>query len=302
MTQRFVLLSIAALLFFGLAGCDKIIPAKAKLGKSVKTSATTEVKGTVIARVNNYPITLEELNQEIDTYNKLVPDDKPEAKITTKEQKVNYLKNEMVRRVLLYQEGLARGLDRKEDVVKAIEKTKQDLLVLELVREEAGQVKTSSQEIEDYYNKYKSELRKPEERRIREIVVATEQEAKDIMIQLLQGADFATLTSQRSIVPSAKDGGDLGFISKGKKSPQFDDVAFSETLEVGRVSNIFKGPEGYYILKLEEKKGGEQPTLSEMWSDIERGLTFLKQQQKIEELIGKLSRESKLEIYEGEIK
>jgi hypothetical protein len=39
-----------------------------------------------------------------------------------------------------------------------------------------------------------------------------------------------------------------------------------------------------------------------MWDDIKKGLTFLKQQQKIEDLVGKLSRAAKLEIYEGEIK
>jgi hypothetical protein len=39
-----------------------------------------------------------------------------------------------------------------------------------------------------------------------------------------------------------------------------------------------------------------------MWEDIKRGLLFLKQQQKIEELIGQLSQKAKIEIYEGEIK
>jgi hypothetical protein len=39
-----------------------------------------------------------------------------------------------------------------------------------------------------------------------------------------------------------------------------------------------------------------------MWDDISRGLVFLKQQQAIEELIGKLSREAKIEVSEGEIK
>jgi len=122
------------------------------------------------------------------------------------------------------------------------------------------------------------------------------------LIQLLQGGDFATLAKEKSRSASSKQGGDLGFISKGKKFAQFDEVAFSDTLDVGRISNIFKGPDGYYIIKLEAKKGGKQKSLSELWDDIKRGLTFLKQQQRIEELIGKLSRDAKIEIYEGEIK
>jgi parvulin-like peptidyl-prolyl isomerase len=224
-------------------------------------------------------------------------------KITTTKQKVDYLKNEVIRRVLLYQAALAKGLDRKEEVIKALEKTKQDLLVMELVRQEAEKIDVSSAEVEDYYNTYKEQLKEPEERQIREIVVSTEAEAKDILIQLLQGADFATLAKERSKSASAKDGGDLGFISKGKKFAQFDNVGFSDTLEVGKTSNIFKGSDGsYYILKLEGKRGGKQKSLSEMWDDIKRGLTFLKQQQRIETLITNLSKDAKLEIYEGEIK
>lgn len=252
--------------------------------------------------MNNLSITLEDLNEEIDAYNAVVPQDKPELKITTREQKINYLKNEMIRRTLLYQDASDKGLDRSDEVTRTLEKIKQNLLVSALVRQEAEKVDVSSKDIEDYYNTYKDQLKAPEERNIREIVVATEPEAKDIMIQLLQGGDFATLAKDRSKSESAKNGGDLGFVERGKKSEQFDNVAFSDALEVGRTSSIFKGPDGYCILKLEAKRGGQQKPLSEMWEDIKRGLQFLKQQQKIDDLVTKLSTGAKLEVYEGEIK
>lgn len=302
--KHLLLVVSCGLLVIGLASCEKIpfLSMKNPVSQKPQEATAIPVKGTVIAKVNNLPLTLEDLNDEIETYNAMVPQDKPELKITTREQKVNYLKNELVRRILLYQEALNRGLDRKEEVRKALEKTKMDLLVVELVREEAEKIDVSSKEIEDYYNNYKGELKEPEERHLREIVVSTEAEAKDILIQLLQGAEFANLAKERSKSASAKDSGDLGFIAKGNKFIQFDAVAFSDTLDVGNVSNIFKGPEGYYIIKLEAKRGGKQKSLTEMWDDIKRGLTFVKQQQRVEELIGKLSREAKLEISEGEIK
>jgi hypothetical protein len=53
---------------------------------------------------------------------------------------------------------------------------------------------------------------------------------------------------------------------------------------------------------LEAKRGGKQKPLSEMWDDINRGLVFLKQQKVIEDLIGKLSRDAKIEVTDGEIK
>ena len=299
-----LILVLAVFFSFYLVGCDSFDFLNFGKKKAPKISQPAiKVKGTIIAKVGTIPITLEDLNQEIEFYNSSVPSDRPEEKITTRQKKIDYLKNDLVRRALLYQEALDRGLEKKDDVARALEKTKMEILVLELVRQEAGKVDVSSQEIEEYYNTYKDELKEVEERHIREIVVNSESEARDVLIQLLQGVDFATLARERSKVASSKAGGDLGFIKEGdKKSSQFDEVAFSDALEVGRVSNIFKGPEGYYIIKLEAKRGGKQKSLSEMWDDIKRALTFLRQQRKIDDLVGKLSRELKIEIYEGEIR
>lgn len=303
MKNKIILLLVVGLFFSGILGCDKFnATTKSKAIVETVSVSTLQPKGTIIARVNNIAIGLDDLNQEIEIYNANVPVDRPELKITTKEQKVNYLKNEVIRRTLIYQNALDKGLDRNEDVRQAVEKTKRDLLVLQDIKEVAKNIDVSSKEIEDYYNTYKEQLKEPEERQIREIVLNSEQDAKDLYIQLLQGADFSTLAKSNSRASSAKDGGDLGYIKKGKKSAQFDSAAFSDSLEVGKISNIFKTSDGYSIIKLEAKKGGKQKPLSEMWDDIKRGLTFLKQQQTIEALIGKLSRDAKIEVYEGEIK
>ena len=305
MKRRVILLCVFCFLLSALAGCEKFnIFGPKKTAKEKEVTPQLVVKGTVIAKVNNMPLTLEDLNQEVEANNAMVPADRPELKITTREQKIKYLKDEMVRRALLCQEALNRGLDRNEEVLSTLEKTKMNILVVELVKQETEKVDVSSAEIEEYYNAYKEQLKEPQEIRVREIVSPTEQEAKDILIQLLQGVDFATLAKEKSKAVSSKDGGDLGFIVKGKKFSQFDAVAFSDSLEVGKVSNYFRGPDGYYILKLEDKRGGKQKSLSEMWEDIKRVLTFIKQQQKIEDLVSKLSRDPrfKIEIYEGEIK
>ncbi len=301
MKNIFILLFMLCFLATGLTGCDLLKSSKPASAEKASSTAAA-VKGTVIAKVNNLPITLEDLDIEIDSYNAMVPKDKPELRINSRDKKIEYLKNELIRRTLLYQVALDRGLDRNEDVTKALEKTKMDLLVVQLVRDETAKIDVTSKEIEDFYNKYKEQYKEPEERQIREIVVPTEADAKAILIELLQGADFATLAKDRSKADNARDGGDMGFVGKGKYFPLFDEVVFSDNLEVGKISSIFKGPEGYYIVKLEGKRGGKQKPLSELWEDIKRGLTFLKQQQKIDELIEKLSRQAKIEVYESQIK
>jgi parvulin-like peptidyl-prolyl isomerase len=304
MRKRIVFSVISLGVLLALAGCGKIqLPgAKKPMVKEDGVQAAPVVTGTIIAKVNNIPITLENLVQEIDTFNATVPADKPTEKIDTRDEKIDYLKKEMVQRVLLYQEALDRGMDRREVVVSSLEKAKQDLLVVELAKEEAKSVDVTSKEIEDYYNAAKDQLKEPEQRQIRQIVVATEAEAKDILIQLLQGADFAQLAKDRSKDAAAANGGDLGLLELGQKFKQFDEIAFSDNLGVGQTSNYFKGPDGYYIVKVEAKRGGKQKTVSELWDDIKRYLLFVKQQKQIDDLISKLSQKAKIEVYEGAIK
>ncbi|MCG8431527.1 MAG: peptidyl-prolyl cis-trans isomerase [Candidatus Omnitrophica bacterium] len=297
---------VAGLVSFLGAGCDKLPDfGMQKDAPSPEAGAPSDmpvVKGTPIAKVNNFTITLEQMSQEIEAYNAMVPEDKPEAKITTLEQKISYVKEQMVRAMLLYQEALDRRLDANEEVSRILERTKRELLVMELLRQEADNLEVTSAEIEDYYNLYKDQIKEPEERQIREIVLATEAEAKDVLIQLLQGADFSTLARERSRAQSAREGGSLGFVKPQDKFKEFDQVAFSDTLEEGQVSNLFRGPDGFYILKIEKIRGGKAKSLTEVWDDIKRTLTFLKQQQQIEELVSQLSTKARIEVYEGEIR
>jgi peptidyl-prolyl cis-trans isomerase C len=302
MNRLITISSIVCFLFFGLFGCDKLgLPTSGKIVGGSSASNYTP-KGPIVAKVNGMPISLEDLDYYIEITNSQVPDTEPQNKIKTKEQKIAFLKDTVVRRVLLYQEGLRKGIDKQPDVAGAIEKIKMGLVLDALTKEEMKNITVSSKEVEDYYNAYKDQLKEPEERNIREILLPNEQDARDVLILLLQGTDFATLAKERSKAPSAKDGGDLGFISRDKKFKQFDAVAFSDSLEVGKTSSIFKGPDGYYIIKLEAKRGGKQKSLSDMWDDLKAGLTFVKQQQALDDMINKLNAKAKIDINEGQIK
>src|SRR3989338_7261016 len=103
---RKILIVTGAIIF--LIGCENIFPPKKPKSLPNTPVPAAEVKGTVIARVNNQPITLEDLNSEIETFNSYVPQDRPEEKIDTRDKKIAYLKNEMIRRVLFAQAALDR--------------------------------------------------------------------------------------------------------------------------------------------------------------------------------------------------
>lgn len=283
---------------FLINGCEQINKIK-----SPTSAKSWQPQGTVVATVNGLPITLEQLNQEILSYNEST--DNPEAKITTREQKVSYLNEELVRRYLLYLEAKAKGLDKQSKTEELLRGIEINILAGQYLRDEIENISVSQAEIEGFYNDYKDQFRQEEERKIREIVLESESEAKDILIELLKGSDFASLATQRSKAPSSANGGDLGYIKKGKRGAdyaRFDEIAFSKSLEAGQLSTVFKDKNGYYIIKVEAIKGGQPRTLFEVKEDIKKSVQFLKQQQKLKEITEGLLKKAKVEVYQDKIK
>lgn len=298
-------LILAALIFISL-GCENFPFFKTKQKKPAE--AKPPIGANVVAKVGTFYITSDDLDKEVESFNSLVAaQGMPQNKIDSRDKKIDYLRNEVVRKYILYQEALDRGLDKKEDIAKALENAKISLLVTELLRLEIEKIDVTSKEIEDFYNQNKDALREPEQRRIFEIVTPSEDEAKQVYIQLLQGTNFASLAKERSKAASASKGGDLGFIAldpdpaKRIRFDKFYEVAFSPSLETGSISSIFKGPEGYYIIKLDSVKKSEAKSLSELWDNIKSWILFEKQQKAIADLASKLSGETKIEIYEGKV-
>jgi parvulin-like peptidyl-prolyl isomerase len=87
---------------------------------------------------------------------------------------------------------------------------------------------------------------------VRQILVSSEQDAKNVVDRLLKGEDFATLARQVSEDTGSKDdGGDLGFFPRGFMDPAFDAVVF--TLKVHDVT-IVKTVAGYHVVQLLERE------------------------------------------------
>jgi peptidyl-prolyl cis-trans isomerase C len=78
-----------------------------------------------------------------------------------------------------------------------------------------------------YYQQHQAQLATPEQRHLRNIVVATEPEADQIMTELRGGADFAS-EAQRSSLDQATSaaGGDLGFVAADQLVDGYAQAAF----------------------------------------------------------------------------
>jgi peptidyl-prolyl cis-trans isomerase C len=79
------------------------------------------------------------------------------------------------------------------------------------------------------------------------ILVKTEQEAKQVLAELQKGASFANIAKQKSLCPSKKQGGDLGFFGHGQMVHPFETAAFA--LDKGKISQPVKTEFGWHIIK-----------------------------------------------------
>jgi parvulin-like peptidyl-prolyl isomerase len=80
------------------------------------------------------------------------------------------------------------------------------------------------------------------------IVVLTADEADRILDQLRHGADFAALAMEKSIDPTARDGGYLGEIDPATLRPELRDALSG--VRQGELTVVVRIPSGFAILKV----------------------------------------------------
>ena len=151
------------------------------------------------------------------------------------------------------------------------ERLRRELLSQKVINQAVPEnIQTTPEEIQTYYKQHLKEFARPIEVRARQIVVANEEAARTIRLQLVQGADFASLARARSLSPDKEQGGDLGFFTQGEMPEEFD-IVF--TLAAGKISPIVKTVYGYHLFKVEERHPAKPMTPSEAAERIRAQLT-----------------------------
>jgi peptidyl-prolyl cis-trans isomerase D len=149
----------------------------------------------------------------------------------------------------------------------------------------AAATTVTDQDLQAYYDQHRDEYRVPEQVKVSHILIKTplpapgakedekavadaRAKAEDILKQLKAGGDFAKLAKKYSDDPgSAKSGGELGWIGRGRTVPEFEKAAFS--LGKGQTSDLVKSSYGFHIIHVEDKQQAHLKTLAEVKSEIE---------------------------------
>lgn len=121
-------------------------------------------------------------------------------------------------------------------------------------------INVTDDEIALYFAENKDDFDVSEQVKASHILVATIEEANDVLEKLNSGESFEDLAKEFSLDTSnAANGGDLGYFGKGAMVQPFEDVAFR--LAVGEVSEPVETTFGYHIIKIFDKKAAEEATL-----------------------------------------
>lgn len=244
-----------------------------------------------LARIGSWSLTIEDFNQRLIALKEAFP----EQDTTTNEFKKLFL-DELVNQQLLVKDAEQKGVDTKEEIKKALEAVRMELLVREVANTLLKNVAVSDEDVQNFYNENKEQMIEPLQIRVSEIVVETQLKANEISIDLLKGADFDTIAQKNSISATADKGGDLGYLTEEPFQEMTNAIL---ALDEGGISPVFSGPKGYYIIKLTEKKGGQPIALEEIKEDIKSNLLIMKQQQAIVDYIEQLKQKTKIEIQDS---
>ena len=164
------------------------------------------------------------------------------------------------------------------------EKRKIKYAVLDTAKIQSG-VQVKQDDLQAYYNAHRDQYRVAEQVKVSHILIKTplagadgkvdekgvaeaQKRAEDLLKQLKAGANFEELAKKNSEDPgSAKQGGSLGWIGKGRTVPEFEKAAFS--LPKGQMSDLVKSSYGFHIIRVDDKQDAHMKTLEEVKAEIE---------------------------------
>ncbi|UCF31043.1 MAG: peptidyl-prolyl cis-trans isomerase [bacterium] len=284
-----------------------------------------EVKPEIklMASVNGRPITADAFRRSYDRFASRFNLPREKSAGATDEVKMSFL-NKLIETELLLQEAEVRGLAvTDEELNREIDHLKQDypketlnealerigmkleewkedrkekLLIDKLIdREIDSIIHVSDDEVAEYYSANKGDFKQPLMVRARQIVVATEEEAKALRSRLLRGEDFAELARLYSLSPDAEQGGDLGTFGKGQMPDEFDQVVFR--YRVGTITRVVQSPYGFHVFRVDERIPPRTLALEEVREDIRKRIFQGRQESFFNEWLTSLKEQAQIVVY-----
>ncbi len=201
---------------------------------------------------------------------------------------------ELVNQEVLYQDALKKGLDRSEEYQKMVEQNKKDILKSLAVEKLIADVKVSDEEAKAYYDANVNDFRVGESVKASHILVDNEEIGKKVLEELENGKPFNEVALAYSTCPSAQQGGDLGYFSRGRMVKEFEDAAFQ--LKVGERSGLVKSQFGYHVILVTDKRDENVIPFEEVKENLKNNLEAVRRNEEYARRCNELRKEYDIQM------
>ncbi|WP_295311333.1 peptidylprolyl isomerase [Roseobacter sp.] len=151
-------------------------------------------------------------------------------------------------------------------VVYSLENEKRSLVAGEVIENILAGTDVS-EDVQALYDEQYGSVEAEDEYNASHILVETEEAALEVLTSLDEGADFAETAKEKSTGPSGPGGGELGWFGSGAMVPEFEAAVIA--LEEGEVSSPVQTQFGWHVIRLNEVRKADVPTLDDVRTELE---------------------------------
>jgi len=203
----------------------------------------------------------------------------------------NEVKQRLINIELLAQDAVKQGLDKTPENQIRIHEHRQNLLAELLIADYLVKNLITEDQLRAEYERQLKSLGAGnlEQYRLSVIASPSDSEAASIIAQIKSGEPFAKVAKQKSIDPSKDQGGQTGWVLPAQVNPSIA-LVMANLPKGGMSSTPIQTPNGWYIIKVEEKRPFKAPTFEETKNQVRVNLV----QQRQAEIIGALRDKAKI--------
>ena len=198
-------------------------------------------------------------------------------------------------RKMLAEKARKAGMTMDDIRMKALERAAV-MILLDARCEKA--VNITPKQVWDYYQDHKDEFAKPPRVSLQILFLKPYHEKAAVeLAPLLVTADefaFSKFVLSRSDSPNVTNGGKIGWINEEDLRPEFAELK-------GKPKGIVAGPiktrEGFYFVRICDKKAPEAPSFESLQKDIRNTLKKAEVKEKYDEYVGNLRKNAVIRIF-----
>jgi peptidyl-prolyl cis-trans isomerase C len=239
-------------------GFAALVPAQAQPAPDQQAQAPAE--DPVVARVNGQPI----LRSEVLMAAESLP---AQLRAVPIEALYPALLNQVIDRKLTVAKAREEKFDQDPQVKKRLADI-EERVIEQLYMGKTIQTELTDEVLRAEYDKL------PTEKRVRasHILVKTRDEAVQIIRDLDKGQKFEEIAAKKSLDPSGRQGGDLGFFSKDQMVASFANAAFS--MKKGEISKApVQSEYGWHVIRVTDIEENAKPSFEEKKDELREQLS-----------------------------